>query len=1485
MFVSSRKFPIMLTALILLSVTGLVSFVQVRPAFAQTLLLFEDFEDSTVAYTTSVPEFSDGSGDFFVRTDGSGIGAFVEYANIQGNSFFAAMDLDGDGNPATTTMTFANIDIADIENLQFSIYLAEDDDSTNQDWDDDTSLLIQYQIDGGSFQNLLAVEAEGGTNTVPRIDSDFDGIGDGTEITNVFAEFTAAITGTGSTLTVQITFAQLEAGDEDIAIDNVKVMGAAASSTPVLVINEIDSDTPGNDTAEFIELYDGGVGSVSLDGLVLVFFNGSGDTSYMALDLDTHSTSASGYFVAGNPGVTNVGLVFAPGGSGALQNGPDAVALYQGNATDFPNGTAITTTNLLDAVVYDTSDADDAGLLTLLNAGQPQVDENSQGDKDNQSSQRCPNGSGGQRNTETFTQLAPTPGSANTCSSETAPSVTTTTPADSATDVPVGSNITINFSENVTLTANAVSVECPTGTSVAFTGLPASDVNTVTLDPTSDLPATTTCTVTVVAAEVTDADSDDPPDAMAADFTFSFTTTNPALACTDGTLTLISAVQGSGDASLLVGTVVTVEGIVTGDFQDGAAGTSGDLNGFYLQEESADEDGAEATSEGIFVFQGSNPAVDVNPGNTVRVTGEVVEFNSLTELTNVTTVEICPPASTIADVTQREVTLPYTNTSELERYENMYVVFPQALVISEYFNYDRFGEIVLAQPLNGEDRPYTPTAIEEPGSVAAANRAANNLRSRITLDDGRTVQNPDPVRHPNGADFSLTNSFRGGDQVQDATGVLTYDFGLYRLQPTAPATYIPVNSRPAQPDAVGGTLKVASFNVLNYFNGDGLSGGFPTSRGADSIEEFQRQEAKIVNAIIGTGADIVGLIEIENDPTSENSALDDLVDAINTVAGAGTFDYIPTGVDGTDEIKVALIYKPATVTPLGAAAVFEDSSFTDPASSGTDKNRPALAQTFVENSSNGAVTVVVNHLKSKGSGCGAGDDDPEQGSCNLTRTLAAQALADWLATDPTGSGDPDYLVMGDLNAYDKEDPIDALKLGADDTSGTADDYTDLLFQEIGEFAYSYVFDGQFGYLDYALANGALLPQVTGATVWHINADEPDILDYEINLDSDPAPERNLAWYANTPYRSSDHDPVIVGLNLAALPGQLTVTKVVVNDNGGTATVASFTLYANATQLTSGVPATLPAGTYQISEAGQSGYRATFSGDCNAQGLLQLGAGESKSCTITNNDIAPVTLTIADNVPATPGGTATVDVTYNSSGNSVVVALFSIDFDESCLIFDPTDANSDGIPDAIAFNLPADFGRTVQVDLADLDGELDISIQDVTSPLMALPNGNLLTIDFGVSTAAACQPSVNSTLVAPVVFSDNPAASFGGSGGEAIPANLSNGGVLISGDAIPFGDCNGDDTVDAGDISALILEIFDGDGDFWTDAPGGTFAGTETCDANEDTLLNAADISCTVLLIFNGPGACGSNTAAESVDGTTTTPASRLFLPIVVTAND
>ena len=582
----------------------------------------------------------------------------------------------------------------------------------------------------------------------------------------------------------------------------------------------------------------------------------------------------------------------------------------------------------------------------------------------------------------------------------------------------------------------------------------------------------------------------------------------PVEVCGDE-FTPIYEVQGSGLVSPLVGSEVAVEGIVIGDFQ----GNDGDpfdtnLDGFYIQD--ANGDGDAATSDGIFIFAPSG--ADVSVGDNVRVRGTVIESSRLTQIGNVNLILHCSAGSII---TPTPIGLPVTTVDEFEAYEGMLVTIPQPLFISEYFNFDRFGEIVLTTL-----RQFQPTAIFEPGSPEAAQLAEFNRLSRITLDDGRSAQNLDPAVHPNGDVFDLDNLFRGGDMLENVTGVMDFRFNLYRVQPTQGADFTVMNPRPDRPDDVGGNLKVASFNVLNYFVtiDTGLLICGPTGglecRGADTQVEFERQRAKIISALSEIDADIVGLIEIENAPT--DAPVQDLVAGLNETMGAGTYDFIATGPIGTDAIKQAFIYKPATVSLVGDFAVLDRDGFVDPANSGEARNRPALAQTFMDNETGGIFTVVVNHLKSKGSSCGVGDDDPVQGNCNLTRTLSAQVLSDWLATDPTGSNDADFLIIGDLNSYDKEDPIDVL---------VANGYTDLAKHFQGENAYSYLFDGQLGYLDYAMANTELLDEVTGLTIWHINADEPDLIDYDMTFKQDAQD----ALFEPNAFRSSDHDPVINGL--------------------------------------------------------------------------------------------------------------------------------------------------------------------------------------------------------------------------------------------------------------------------------------------------------------------------------------------------------------------
>jgi hypothetical protein len=266
-------------------------------------------------------------------------------------------------------------------------------------------------------------------------------------------------------------------------------------------------------------------------------------------------------------------------------------------------------------------------------------------------------------------------------------------------------------------------------------------------------------------------------------------------------------------------------------------------------------------------------------------------------------------------------------------------------------------------------------------------------------------------------------------------------------------------------------------------------------------------------------------MEIENDGYGAGSAIQDLVTKLNNATAPGTYAFVDadaltgqTNALGVDAIKVGLIYKPAKVTAVGTTAALNSTAFVN-GGDGAARNRPALAQAFEEISSGERFIVVVNHLKSKGSACDAPDAGDGQGNCNIVRTNAANTLTTWLAGNPTGTGDPDILIMGDLNSYAQEDPITAIKNAG---------YSNLIQDRLGLSAYSYAFDGQWGYLDHALATPALAAQVTGIVEWHTNADEPSVLDYNTEFKTSG---QIASLYSADRFRSSDHDPVIVGLDL------------------------------------------------------------------------------------------------------------------------------------------------------------------------------------------------------------------------------------------------------------------------------------------------------------------------------------------------------------------
>ncbi len=607
--------------------------------------------------------------------------------------------------------------------------------------------------------------------------------------------------------------------------------------------------------------------------------------------------------------------------------------------------------------------------------------------------------------------------------------------------------------------------------------------------------------------------------------------------------TLVGAVQGSTETSPVSGQSVTVRGTVIGDYE----GPAPALRGFYLQDGG---DGDPATSDGVFVFDnlgGVSPDL-VSVGQVVQVSGSVSEFQGQTQI-SATRVDVCSTAPTVPPtVTPTDVTLPRTSAADLEPYEGMLVRFRQTLTVTELFQLGRFGQVVVS----GAGRLRQPTARVPGGDPRVASLQESNDLNQLIIDDATNAQNPDPIVFGrNGSPLSAANALRGGDTVTDPVGVLTYTWAgnaasgnAYRLRPTnalgGNATFVEANPRPDGVPAVGGNLTVASANLLNFFNTFGLGactlgvGGAPADcRGADNAGEYDRQLAKEVAALRSLNADVVGVMELENDGYGPGSAIQSLTDALNAADGAGTWAFVDpdaatatVNAAGTDAIKAALLYRTSKVTPLPGG------TFTDTAAGVFERN--PVAQTFVT-TTGARITVVANHFKSKGSCPAAGDPNADagdgQGCWNVRRTAQATELVRWVRDVVVpAAGSSDVMVVGDLNAYAQEDPIKALEAAG---------FVNLPRAFHGDQAYSYVFDGQWGYLDYALASATLAPKATGADDIHINADEPSDLDYNTNFKS---AAQIASLYAPDRFRTSDHDPVLAGLNLgSASPGVTTTT--------------------------------------------------------------------------------------------------------------------------------------------------------------------------------------------------------------------------------------------------------------------------------------------------------------------------------------------------------
>ncbi len=536
----------------------------------------------------------------------------------------------------------------------------------------------------------------------------------------------------------------------------------------------------------------------------------------------------------------------------------------------------------------------------------------------------------------------------------------------------------------------------------------------------------------------------------------------------------IGKVQGTGERSPLAGQDVVVEGVVTSAFGNG-------LGGWFLQDAG---DGDAATSDALFVADANTPAV----GERVRVRGRVVELNA----GNGTRTALQPTDITPLGKGKIRSVAIATPPADWERYENMRVRITAPMLVAGTHRAEKYGELMV----NFGDRLRTPSDAVAPGDAARA-LAAENARRMLRLDDGSDAERPASVWY-----LPRTGLPRTGTRLSKVEGILDQRGGIYRLQLTAKPAF--KRTTPPAAPKVDGDVRIAALNLENFFNGDGQGGGFPTPRGARNPAELEGQLARLVATIRGLNPDIAALMEMENDGFGPASAIAMLVDALN--AGGSDWRAIVTDADqGGDQIRVGLIYRASRVSSVGTAATLTDDLF------GT-RNRPPLAQTF--RAGNGpAFTVVANHFKSKGCGSASGADaDQKDGqSCwNATRTESARRLNAWLRTDPTGSGSDLAMIVGDLNAYSMEDPITTL---------AAAGWRDAFAGQRGPAPYSYVYDGLTGRLDHALLSPALAARLAGAAEWHSNADEPDSRGYQ----SRPGDR--------APWRSSDHDPLVVGFRL------------------------------------------------------------------------------------------------------------------------------------------------------------------------------------------------------------------------------------------------------------------------------------------------------------------------------------------------------------------
>lgn len=613
----------------------------------------------------------------------------------------------------------------------------------------------------------------------------------------------------------------------------------------------------------------------------------------------------------------------------------------------------------------------------------------------------------------------------------------------------------------------------------------------------------------------------------------------------------IAEIQGDGDRTPLYGEDVVTHGVVT------AAFPTGGINGLFIQTPGTGTDMEASASHGVFVYA-PRATGDVAVGDYVEVAGYATEYYDLTQV-NASNGTLTVIDEDVEPITPIAGPWPETD-AERERFESMLWQPEFGFTVTDNYSLNQYGEIGLAfgdsELVPGEPRLPQPTDVAPAGSDLAAQIAEENASRSILLDDGATA---DYMRNDATKDSPLPyldadQPIRVGAEVEfTAPVVLHYSFDEWRFQPQSQITGaadedVPVtfeNTREETPAEVGGDITLSSFNVLNYFPTTGeefvaeLGGtcswytdrdGEPVAtnrcnpngpRGAADSEDLERQEAKIVAAINALDADVVSLEEIENSAAfgkDRDFALATLTDALNEALGDDVWQYVPSPADvPTDEdvIRTAFIYQKDAVKPIEESVILTDSDAFFNA-------REPLAQAFQAKRGNVQTrfVAIVNHFKSKGSdpadGSANADTGDGQGAWNQARVEQAEALVDF-ADELTDSRNTEKVFLtGDFNSYTHEDPMEVFYAAGYVNLGSETEHT-------------YLFDSLVGSLDHILASPEAAETVSGSTVWDINADEPIALEYSrynYNVTD---------LYTADQYRASDHDPVLVGLELPSGP--------------------------------------------------------------------------------------------------------------------------------------------------------------------------------------------------------------------------------------------------------------------------------------------------------------------------------------------------------------